>query len=297
MKKILSIGMAALALNLSSSAWSLNIVPPGDRDTQLDRWSNRPEEQVVKITTEAPLNWSKLDVKVWRQPKPAPYVVLLHGSASIHEKGRIEGWWRNADDVQALFYSMGFHVVQLTRRGYGDSEGTRSEVFANKSAHSDNEYTTLLLKDAALDVAPVLQWASKQADFQPQAILVGHSFGGILALHTADLAPSVVGVIDIAGGLGFFNQTEPSKQDPTSLAAILANTKTKKPNLLIYAKHDTVIAYSLGEAIAAQQAKISNSTLISPKTLEGRDPHAALIMGMNIEFWQDDAYRFLRSLP
>ncbi|WP_200915397.1 alpha/beta hydrolase [Jeongeupia sp. HS-3] len=291
-------GLLAGLLMALPMATALAIVPPGDRDTQLDRWAERPEARVDYVTTDAPLNWSKLRVRSWRQPKPAPHVLLLHGATlqQLLKAGHVAPWGIN-DDPHALFYSMGFNVFELSRRGYEGSEGTPSEVaWQGRQFPDDDSAMRALLTDAAKDVKPVLAWLRTQPDVLPQGVILGHSFGGLLALHVSAAAPEIRAVVDVAGGYSSVGLAEPSKSATYAESAILDLTATRTPALLVYSPGDTLVPVALGHALAARSP--ATRQLVTPKTLEGRDPHSALIFGYNLGFWQDDLYAFLaKQLP
>jgi alpha-beta hydrolase superfamily lysophospholipase len=246
------------------------ISPPGDEEQQYDRWRERLDYVHPVIKTDATMDWSKLDVTVWWQKKPAPYVIFLHGSdGSARERKDRKVVWD--DDLRVLFYSMGLHVVELSHRGYGESEGRNSEYNAAINSVSparmegdDDNYIKCLSEDRASDVLPLIKWLDAQANVQGGGILLGHSFGGVVAMHLADQVASIKGVINIAGGLGK-GAKDPSKKglmEEKQLKTFLRAMSTVKPNLLIYSPKDSVIDIKLGKNIYDYQNKISKSKLI-----------------------------------
>jgi alpha/beta superfamily hydrolase len=305
MKKILGILCFASCVNVALA--NTLIGPPGDEEQQYDRWRERLDYVHPLIQTDATMDWSKLDVTVWWQKKPAPYIIFLHGSdGSLREKKDRKVLWD--EELKILFYSMGLHVVELSHRGYGESEGSFSEYNAALSSISpsrpegdDANYIQLLSQDRAKDVTPVIKWLDAQTNVQGGGILLGHSFGGVVSMHLADQASSIKGVINIAGGLGKGGK-DPSKKgemEDKQLKTFLNIVHTTKPNLLIYAKNDSVIDIALGKNIFNYQNKISKSKLIvldleknNGNPCSCSDPHS-LLVGKAVKNWQEDAYQFL----
>ncbi|KAF0811464.1 hypothetical protein IGB42_04082 [Andreprevotia sp. IGB-42] len=292
-------------LNLAASA-AHALQPPGDSHEQYERWLTRSEAERPDLSTDALLDWSHLEVKAWWQPQPAPYALILHGSQppNTPHDARYLGM---GDDVHALLYSMGFHVVELLHRGYGESEGARAEARASLRSTDDDSYIRALLRERANDIRPVLRWLDSSPRVKNGGILIGHSAGGLTALYASNdpAARSVKAVVSLEGGLG----SGPLKlgvMEQGSLDTFLRMSKTPKPTFIVHAPNDAIVSYTLGEAIATQQAAVGNSVFISPdlprdtgklsKGVEGyyyaQEPHT-LVIGKGIKTWKDALYSFL----
>ncbi|MDP3966801.1 MAG: alpha/beta hydrolase [Nocardioides sp.] len=99
-------------------------------------------------------------------PRPAPLVLLLHGFPQF--------WWSWRHQLPALA-AAGYRVAALDMRGYGGSDKTPDGY----------DPTTL-----AADVAGVVK-----ALGAPDAVLVGHGWGGYVAWATAALRPAQVSAL------------------------------------------------------------------------------------------------------
>ncbi|MGA2081497.1 MAG: lysophospholipase [Holophaga sp.] len=107
----------------------------------------------------------------WELPEPRGRVVIAHGYGEHGERYRHTAQWLNR---------LGWAVSTLDHRGFGRSGGVRGDV---RGVQAPVEDLTLFLRHERLYDAARLEAARPGAapDTFPQ-ILLGHSFGGLLAL-------------------------------------------------------------------------------------------------------------------
>lgn len=130
----------------------------------------------------------------------APVVVINHGSPPSARKRPFETMADCEDEAPAWFLSRGFVVVQMLRRGYGDSGGAWAEDYGhclNADFRSAGLATARDI-DAAVKAAAALPYVDPS-----QIVVLGQSAGawGTLAYSSLD-PPGIAAFIAMAPGRG-----------------------------------------------------------------------------------------------
>jgi dienelactone hydrolase len=165
---------------------------------------------------------------------PFPVVIFNHGStgpgaipATQTENPWGFGTYLNQRGI-ALFIPM--------RRGRGRSEGVYAETYGCdlSSSKAGITYATAAL-DATFEFLRSQSWADMQ-----RVVLAGQSRGGILATIYAAEKPGVAtGVINFVGGWVGDGCTARTGIDVNSILLSEAGSKSKIPNLFLYARGDS----------------------------------------------------------
>jgi acylglycerol lipase len=142
--------------------------------------------------------------RTWQQQRTHTrgIVYILHGFAEY--SGRYE-------HVASLLTSLGFDVVALDHQGHGESEGDRAHI---------GEF-----KDYVSDVLQLVRTVCPAPEGVPR-FLLGHSMGGLIALHTAHASQALWSGLILSGpGLVF----DPAVDTPVNrfLARALASLLPK----------------------------------------------------------------------
>jgi dienelactone hydrolase len=127
---------------------------------------------------------------------PHPAILFLHGSGQDYRK--------EVDAIGPLYARHGYVVFVPFRRGQGLSSGRGEpigetlsrEAKAHGVAARMRLMTQLLATEQMDDVLAALKYLQTQPDVDPMRIaVVGNSFGGILAVFSAERADGIRGVV------------------------------------------------------------------------------------------------------
>lgn len=243
----------------------------------------------------------KLTLKglVWRPVGNGrfPAIVFCHGSYggldTVHDP------LREASLLGPVFASKGYVILVPFRRGVGLSrqQGTNSTVLmdnAFKEGGQEARNTVQLqhlqtdqLQDMIAGISFLLK--EKYVDTNRIAIL-GHSFGGSLALLVAERALNLKGVVVFSpGGYSW------DRSSQLRAALITAVEKTSLPIMIIHAEND----YSLnpGRSLDSVMNRLHKTHVLKiyPKFGSSVNDGHNLIFG-NIEAWKTDVFAFLDQI-
>lgn len=172
------------------------------------------------------------------KPKPKPLAIVLHGRAAT-EKARVTMPTQQFHSTVRYLLKLGYTVVVPTRIGYGKSTGADLEA---AGTCYKRDYAAGL-QAAATQTLAVLNTMRRQADIAPTGtVLIGHSYGGIVALATAAKQPmGIRAVINISGGAGGNPYKHPKK--PCAVRNLQKQLSrygrtSRVPSVWIYAEND-----------------------------------------------------------
>jgi dienelactone hydrolase len=164
---------------------------------------------------------------------PWPGVVITHGSP----RRPADRAKREPMPAATLWFAeQGFTVLNLTRRGYGQSEGGYVEGFGK----CETPNYLVAGNTTARDLAAAVQYLKTQSFADPKRIVVaGTSAGGwgVLALAVQNLEGVILG-LNFAGGRG--SQSEGQLCRPEAMFDALAKwgRTARMPTYWIYAEND-----------------------------------------------------------
>lgn len=225
---------AAVLLALPATAADLKPGPQGPLDTQPA--VNRLRQQEHRVPVTAGNGSQHLMQALLTLPNgdgPWPGVVITHGSP---RKPADRAKREPMPAATLWFAEQGFAVLNLTRRGYGQSQGGWVEGFGKCEA--PNYFTAG--NTTARDLAAAVTYLQAQSFVDPKRIMVaGISAGGwgVVALAAHNIEGVVLG-LNFAGGRG--SQTEGAVCQPDALVDALARwgRAAKTPTYWIYAEND-----------------------------------------------------------
>ena len=244
----------------------------------------------------------KLTALLWRPAGPGPFPAVLfnHGSPrpAETELGRLdrENHARLAAALGPLFARHGYVLLFLYRRGCGLSAAQGScsgDLMARESALHGEEgrnriqlelLETVELEDALAGLAFLR--GLPEVDLRRLGV-VGHSFGGSLALLVAERDSAVGAVVDFAGAAGSWERSPPLRE--RLLGAV---RRASVPVLLVYAANDysTAPARELADEMQVHQKahRVAMYPAVGSTAEEG---HAFVRLG--VETWEPDVFDFL----
>ena len=173
-----------------------------------------------------------------RAPRPRPLAVVLHGRAP-DAGGRLALGRAQFPATVKWLTQRGYTVAVPTRVGYGITGGPDLEAsgtcYRRTYAPGLNAATT-----QALAVINTLRQRPDVA--RTGTVLIGHSYGGIVALATAARQPAgIAAVINVSGGAGGDPQQRPAQ--PCSVPELGQQLRqygstSRTPTLWLYASND-----------------------------------------------------------
>jgi len=285
---------AAAAAGIALAA-TVGLVRPARADT---RTPPPPEDVVLKSGA------LRLHALLYRPAGrgPFPAVLFNHGSArpTSTDAGRRDAAnrERQAAALGPVFARHGYVLLFLFRRGDGRSagEGTASgEVMERERiAHGPegrNRIQLQLLETEELDDAMAgLAFLRARPEVEPGRLaVVGHSFGGSLALLLAERDPGVGAVVVFAGAANSWAGSPPLRDRLLAAARAIA-----APVFFVYAAND----YSVEPArvLGAERARLGRPqrVRIYPPTGETADDGHAFVW-TSVPAWEEDVSAFLEE--
>lgn len=235
----------------------------------------------------------RLTAIVWRaeSPMPSPVVLFAHGSGcdapTLVEK---------VETLAPAFVSRGFTFVSLFRRGHGLSRGEgecagdlmrRERTQRGDDARASLQFR-LMIGDHFDDLLAAIAFLKGQPHVDRERVIVlGHSFGGQLAI----LAAEQEGMVRAAIGFGAAaNSWSGSAQLRERL--LRAAGKAAAPLFIAHAAND--LSVEPGEALAAEMTRLGRPhrlRIYPPTGVSPADGHNFIFLGR--DQWVDDVFEFL----
>jgi dienelactone hydrolase len=239
-----------------------------------------------------------LKALLWRPAGQGPFpgIIFTHGSYTSIDTTHDP--IRDVSVLGSLFSSRGYIFLALFRRGTGLSKGQglnaadmMENAFKQSGQKGRNEVQLQQLEtDQMLDMISGINFfrTSPDADKNRMAIM-GHSFGGSLALLVAEQEPDLKAVVVFSAAGYSWNQS-------SQLRSRLISTvyKIKAPLLLIHAQNDysTNSGYALDSVL--NELHKPHQLIIYPVFGKGADSAHNLIF-LDPLVWEADVLNFLEK--
>lgn len=225
-----------------------------------------------------------------------PAVIFCHGSyETSHPRYDIV---QQTSALGPLFARNGYIFLDLFRRGAGLSKGQgensadlMSKAFKEEGQQGRNHVQMQQLQTNDLqDMRSGLALLRQRRDVDTDHIaIIGHSFGGSLALLVAKQDPGIRAVIAFAaGGYSWNNSSQ------LQAALIDAVKKINVPVMLVYAQNDysTAPAYAL-DSVMTLVGKLHVLKMYPPYGKSLAEGHN--IIFLKVDLWEEDIFKFLHQ--
>ena len=230
----------------------------------------------------------KLRALLWQPKGDGPFPAVLFSPGS--------GLQPRPEIIGPLFARHGYVFLGLFRSGQGLSGGqgaeTSARVEAEREAKGDDSANLLQLKllegeqfDQSISALALLR-SMKIVDSRRVAV-VGHSFGGLLAMLLAEHDPSIRAVANFGGGARSWPRSSYLRD-----RLIVATKKLTTPVLFLQATNDYSTAPT--EVLAAElarQGKIQQTRIYPAFGKTPGEGHS--IIYLSIPTWEHDVFQFL----
>lgn len=219
-----------------------------------------------------------------------PVVIFNHGSTGpgVIPADRTE----NPRGYATYLLKKGIALLIPMRRGRGKSEGSYTEPYDCSLYQSE-----LGIRYAIESLDAVYEYLKKQqwADMR-KIILSGSSRGGMLSVvYAAERPGSAIGVLNFVGGWMSDQCNSQAKMDINAVLFKEAGTKSKIPNLFLYAANDSFYTVSSIEKYPAAFREAGGSVEYKLFTLaKGADGHR--LFHAHWKDWIPDVDAFLIRL-
>jgi len=240
-----------------------------------------------------------LHAVLWRPQGrgPFPAILLNHGSGRTREDlERLGPYEQNAEKLGPVFARHGYVFLYLFRRGVGLSSDQGANAVDLMNSESDahglearNALQLQLLDNREMgDALSALKFlrALPYVDAKDVA-LIGHSFGGSLAVLMAEREPNLRAVVVFSGAGYSFDRS------PELRARLLAAVDhIAAPVFFIHAEND--YSLSSGKVLDARRQQIGKPHRLKIYPPIGHavdDGHDFLHLGVNT--WEPDVFAFL----
>ena len=244
----------------------------------------------------------KLAGLVWRPAGngPFPALIFCHGNyASTNTPGTVDALIGPITPTFLLgqvFARNGYIFFALFRSGVGLSKGQGESTqdlllraLKEKSLEERNTLQVRLLETEQLDqvIAGVtILMGRRDVDTNRVAVL-GHSFGGSLALLLAERDPRLKVVVDFGGGAKSWDRSVQLRSRLTEAVSHIS-----APILFIHAKNDYSTAPGDSLGVVMDRLKKPHSVIIYPPFGNNTDAgHNFVFLGISI--WEPDVLGFL----
>jgi len=172
-----------------------------------------------------------------RTSAPKPYALLLHGRGTNREDNARIG--RADYPANARWLArLGYVVLIPTRIGYGIAHGPDLE----DTGPCDDKHYTAALDAARTEVAAVLDDAKAAHLAARDGIVIGESFGGLIAVALASTPPKGLrAAVNIAGGDGgdsLHHVDAPCQPERLATQYALFGQGNQRPVLWMYSRND-----------------------------------------------------------
>jgi carboxymethylenebutenolidase len=241
----------------------------------------------------------KLKGLLWRPNRPGklPTVIFCHGGYETAET--TYDLVENISTIGSVFAKRGYVFLGLCRRGIGLSKGqgvNGSDLMAeafNKIGQEGRNKVQLeqLQTDQLTDMLAGLAFLRKRKEVDTNRVVVmGHSFGGSLALLVAEHDHGVKAVV-VFSAAGYSWDRSPQLR----LRLISAVRNIPAPIMIVHAHND----YSLNPGYGLDSVM---TALHKPHVLKiypefgktNREAHNLILLGTQI--WETDVFKFLDAI-
>ncbi|HMK39315.1 MAG TPA: dienelactone hydrolase family protein [Bacteroidota bacterium] len=239
---------------------------------------------------------------LWRPHGPGPFPGLIwsHGNyASKSSPGTVDAWLGSVTSTNLLGHELaenGYVFLGLFRRGTGLSKGMgeSSQDLLDQAQNDmgpderDSLQVHLLETDQMEDIVSGVRYLRSVRGVDTSRLaVIGHSFGGSLALLLAERDPSLKAVIAFGAAAKAWGHSPRLRARLTESV-----TRIHVPVLLLYAKNDYSTAP--GDSLGAWMDRLGrpHAVIIYPPFGENSDVgHNFIFLG--ITMWERDVLGFL----
>lgn len=263
----------------------LSLQTVAGRDAAYGDWVASSRTLLWTIS-DSPWHHSKIAIKAYTHANPAPFALVMHGSAfpALMEVGHKEVG--GMEYLEATLYAMGFNVYELHRRGYAESEGPSCESLAART-HS---YDATLVHEADYDASAALKLIRAQPNVIDEGVVAGHSFGGLESVHLADGSNDIIASINMAGALTYISHDQVTPPSPEFLKQFAV---TRKPTMFIYSETDWLAPIPAMRAWYALQTAPAGNRFLALQTLKEIDGHDGINTGDAADRWTGPLQEFV----
>ncbi len=220
-----------------------------------------------------------------------PLVIINHGTPRAQEDYKKIVTFKSQSEV---FVKKGFVVVVPMRRGFGDSEGTYSEMHGK--CDRPDYYSPSM--EGAKDIKAVIDYMIKQPYVDRTKILiVGQSTGGYTSLALGSMnIEGVIGIINFAGGRGSTKYDFVCAPNTLIWTAGKFGKTSRVPTLWIYTENDKYFAPSISKEMFDEYVKNGGKGkfVLLPPFME--DGHKLFHRKEGMPIWVPIVDEFLREL-
>jgi len=233
---------------------------------------------------------------------PFPALILSHGNyASQNNPGTIDSLFGPISLTSLLgpvFAENGYIFFVLFRNGVGLSkeQGKSSQdqilrIQKEKNLEERNKLQIHLLETEQLEemISGIIFLRARRDVDTNRVAIIGHSFGGSLALLLAQHDPRLKAVVDFSGGAASWNRSPQLRARLTEAVKHIT-----APVLFIHAKNDYSTAPADSLSVVMDRLKKPHSVIIYPPFGNNSDVgHNFIFLG--IEIWKQDVLKFLNE--
>ncbi len=237
-----------------------------------------------------------LKALLWRPVGKGPFaaIIFCHGSYASDDKTHDP--IKEASVLAPLFAGRGYIYFALFRRGVGLSKGEglngadlMDSAFKKSGQEGRNEVQIQQLETAQMqDMMAGIAYLKKIPDSDTTRVaIIGHSFGGSLALMIAEHLPGLKAVV-VFSPSGYSWNFSPSLR----YKLISAVKNTSSPIMIIHAQNDytTSPGYSL-DSILNQQGKKHILEIYPAFGNSANEGHNMIFL--NCKIWESEIFKFL----
>lgn len=289
------LAVVAVLLAFPAAAADLKPGPQGEPERKADVGDLRQQEHRVPFKADGGGPLLQAILTLPNKDGPAPGIVITHGSPRKAEDRRRQSPFRN---TTRWFADRGFVVLNLTRRGYGKSQGDWEEGYGK----CDFPYYKEAGDKSAEDMLAAIRYLRALPTVDKNRIVVaGVSAGGWGTLATAARNPDgVVLALNFAGGRGSRSEGEVCGGEYAFREPLKAwGAKTKVPTLWLYAENDRFWGSDMPKKMFAlyRAAGAPAELWAAPPFPHHRDGHMMFGHGKGAGFWGDRVEKALKAVP
>jgi dienelactone hydrolase len=237
----------------------------------------------------------QLRAVLWRPPGKGPFPAVLfnHGRGL---KPQTEGRMESINELGRLFASHGYVFMGLFRRGEGLSADQGvfigDQLEREREARGDDAAERLQLRllesEHLADALAGLALLRRLPEVDRRRLgVVGHSFGGSLAMLIAERDKSVRAFVNFAGAAGSWAGSVELRE-----RLIAAAGRITAPVLFVYAENDfSVLPGKVLAAEMARRSKVSRLKLFPPFGKTAAEGHWFVYLG--VLRWEENVFAFL----